>query len=128
MSDMFSALKNAGLIPEGVLQEAEAQKLLDDEEASRHSLRDVSERERMLEILRKTNSVPTFRFEAHKLLLAFPELIQEVVALVHDGRNFQNKPGGRVLVAQVLSLRNDLRIARTPEERKGYVRCVLPKK
>ena len=129
MSDMFSALKNAGVIPEKVLRESEAQKQLDAEEESAQSRRDVGERERRLEILRETNSVGTFRFEAHKLLLAFPELIYEVVRFVHDERNFKSKPGGGRLIANLLALRNDLaRHSKTDEDKASYIRSVLPKK
>lgn len=129
MNDMFSALKQAGVLSEKVVRETEAQKQLDAEEDVAKLRRNSGERERRLEILKKTNSVPTFRLEAHKLLLAFPDLIYEVVNLVHDQRDFKKKAGGRVLVAQLLQLRNDLRDhAKTTQEKEGYVRVVLPKK
>lgn len=127
MNDMLSALRNAGVVSEKTLREAEAQQLLDAEEASGHLRRDTGERERRLEILRTTNSVPTFRLEAHKLLLAFPELTSDVVGLAHERKMKEKMNGGKRLIANLLELRNTLRHVRD-EDKADYVKRILPKK
>lgn len=80
-----------------------------------------------MNLLTHTGSVTQFRTEAHKLLILAPECIGSVVALAHEEKkSFKTKPGGKWLIANLLTLRNTLATTKD-EEKAALVKKMLPK-
>jgi hypothetical protein len=132
MPSMLQALGNAGLVSEKVLHERTAQEQLNEDERMRALTKKVvdgqlAERDRRLEIMDRTTSIETFRFEARKLLINEPGLIQHVINIVHD-RDLKEKPKGGVLLAHLLQLRTALSSVEDADEKSATVKRVFTKR
>ncbi len=109
MADLRTALGNVGLASVRQLREGEAGALLQEEAETAKHLRSTKEREKRLDILRTTASPDTFRKEARKLLLQYPELVQELLNIAHSqGMQKKRNKGGTRLIANLYQVKEAL--------------------
>jgi hypothetical protein len=128
MGDLLNAFRKAGLVSEQQVAVTQAQEQLDAEAAAKKKLKEVGERDRRFLILQTTNSVSTFRLEAHKLLLEHPDQLGDVIKILHDRRLNTNRDGGRKLTSDLLNLRGHMGDDVPLSQRADLVRQYLPKK
>lgn len=119
MGTLQDAIRNAGVASEKQLREVEAETQLKAEMEAARRARPAKEKEKRLGILRETSSPDTFRREARKLLLLYPELVQELLNIAH-GQGMHNKKdkGGRRLIANLYQVKGALQQDSLPDETK----------
>ena len=119
MGTLRDALCNAGVVSEKQLRESEAETQLRAEMEAARRAQPVKEKEKRLGILRETSSPDTFRREARKLLLVFPNLVQEILNIAH-GRGMHKKKdqGGGRLIANLYQVKEALQQGGLSDEAK----------
>ena len=102
MGTLQEALQKAGVASDRQVYETQAEMQIRAEMASTKSARPAKEKEKRLGILRETSSPDTFRREARKLLLLYPDLVQEILNIAHvQGMHHKKDRGGRRLIANL---------------------------
>jgi hypothetical protein len=132
MGTLQDGLRNVGVASEKQVRESEAKTQLNSEMEAAQRARPAKEREKRLGILRATSSPDTFRSEARKLLLLYPDLIQELINSAHSqGMHLANKKpkGGGRLIANLYQVKEKLQqTGLTAEEKQAAVANLFPKR
>ena len=119
MGSLREALRAKGLGDDRQYYESIAASQLQEEAAEAKRKQAVKEKERRLEILQKATSPDSFRPDARKLLLAYPEMVQEILNIAHSrGLHEKRKQGGGRLIANLYELRNALKQSGLSDEEK----------
>lgn len=127
---MRDALQKAGLITEQKRREADAAEELDAQMAAGKLARAAREKEKRLAILNGSSSVDSFRREARRLLLANPNLVQQILNIAHE-RGMQKKrdKGGGRLIANLYQVREALQQSGlNADEQREAVERLFPNK
>ncbi|MBU6388331.1 hypothetical protein KGQ72_00395 [Patescibacteria group bacterium] len=130
MGTLQDALHTAGVASEKQVCELQAEIQLRAEVEAAQRLKPTKEKEKRLGILRETSSPDTFRREARKLLLQWPDLVQELLNIAHaQGMHQKKDKGGTRLIANLYQVRESLQQAGLSDEaREALVSKLLPKK
>ncbi len=109
MGTMQDALRNAGIASEKQVCESQAEIQLRSEMEAALRAKPTKEKEKRLGILRETSSPDTFRRESRKLLLQWPDLVQELLNIAHaQGMHGRKDKGGGRLIANLYQVREAL--------------------
>lgn len=119
MGTLQDALRSTGLASEKQLCESQAEIYLRTEADAARNTKSAKEKEKRLGILRETSSPDTFRRESRKLLLLYPDLVQDLLNIAHSqGMHHKKDKGGRRLVANLYQLKEALQQSGLSDEAK----------
>ncbi len=119
MGTLREGLRNVGLASEKQLREQDAEQLLRAEMETARRLQPTREKEKRFKILHETSSPDSFRREARKLLLAYPDLVQEILNIAHArGMHQKKKKGGGRLIANLYQVKEALQRSSLSDEAK----------
>jgi hypothetical protein len=134
MNNMLAALHGAGLVSEKTVRDAVAEQAHSAESSLAEKLSVIeanenAEREKRLDIMRKTRSPRAFRMEAHKLLLLSPSSIHEVVELARGPKleESDEEIPRRKLITQLLKLNDRFLSCNSDDEKRKAVKETFPK-
>jgi hypothetical protein len=129
MGTLQDALRDAGVASEKQLRETEAERQLRAEMEAARAAKPVKEKDKRLGILRTTSSPDTFRSESRKLLLLYPDLVQELLNIAHrQGMQSKKAKGGTRVIANLYQVREALQKGGlTDEAKKTLVDNLFPK-
>ncbi|MDO8492820.1 MAG: hypothetical protein Q7S34_04220 [bacterium] len=130
MGTLQDALRDVGIASEKQLREAEAVTQLRAEMEIARLAQPTKEKEKRLGILRETSSPDSFRHESRKLLLLYPDLVQELLNIAH-ARGMQKKKdkGGTRLIANLYQVKEALHQGSlSDEDKKALVDKLFSKK
>jgi hypothetical protein len=109
MGTLQDALRGAGIASEKQVCESQAEIQLRAEMETALRAKPVKEKEKRLGILRETSSPDTFRRESRKLLLQWPDLVQELLNIAHaQGMHQKKDKGGGRLIANLYQVKEAL--------------------
>lgn len=109
LGDMFEALKKAGILSEKEVKEAEAQKTLDSEEASRKQKKLGSGNEKLSDC----KTVNQFKRLAKEILQTDPD---QIGRLIQKAQSFKKDPGGKKLLRIMYSMRDQMKGLKADEQ------------
>lgn len=122
MGTLQDGLRKTGLVSSKQLCEQDAARFLAEEAQSSQNARPVKEKEKRLGILNETSSPDTFRREARKLLLSYPELVQDILNIAHkQGMHQKKSKGGGRLIANLYQVKDALQKNGLSDEEKKHV-------
>lgn len=130
MGTLQDGLRAAGLASEKQLREEEAMQAMRQDMEATLKAKPLKEKEKRLGILRETSSPATFREEARKLLVQYPELVQEILNIAHTRDMHKKKDkGGTKLIAHLYQVKEALRRnGLSDDDKKTLVAQLFPKK
>lgn len=121
-NQLREALLQVGLVPEKQVREADAKQILRVEMEAAQQAKPAREKEKRMGILAKTHAPDLFRREARKILLLYPDDVQEIINLAHaQGMKEKKSKGGSWLVANLYQLREALSQAGLSDEAKKAI-------
>ena len=110
MGTLQDALRDAGIASEKQVYESRAEIQLRAEMEAAQRAKPAKEKEKRLGILRETSSPDTFRRESRKLLLLWPDLVQELINIAHaQGMHKKKDKGGTRLIANLYQVKEMLK-------------------
>lgn len=119
MGTLQDALRSAGVVSEKQVCESQAEMQLRAEMEATLRTKPVKERGKRLGILRETSNPDTFRRESRKLLLQWPDLVQELLNIAHaQGMHKKKEKGGGRLIANLFQVREALQQSGLSDETK----------
>lgn len=109
MHSLQDALRGVGLVSEKQIRESDAEAQLRAEMEAARQAKPAKEREKRMGILAKTHAPDLFRREARKIMLLYPETVDEIIKLAHaQGMKEKKSKGGSWLVANLYQVREAL--------------------
>ena len=124
MNQLRGAFGKAGLVSERQVRESNAAVQIEKELQSARLAQSAREKEKRMEILRKTTDPSQFRREARKIFLLYTDadLVLEIINLAHvQGMKEKKSKGGTWLIANLYQLREALQKDGLSEEAKKAI-------